>query len=119
MAPEDVVIESRMDRDRRELMERDARWARERADSTLTDYEAAQLEARLRAELDGKITNAVAAEREHTMACLLELTAQLLQRFDGKIAEAVGELRAEVTVQRSINRDTNVAKLPGFLKRQA
>ena len=86
--------ESRADRWRREADETEAARLRER--ERLTAYEAAQPEARLAG---------MVAERSDLMEQLLpELLAAVFRRITAEVNEAVGQLRADVAVQRGVDR---------------
>ena len=100
--------ESRADRWRREADEAEAARLRER--ERLTDYEAAQPEARLAG---------MVAERSYLMEQLLpELLAAVFRRITAEVNEAVGQLRADVAVQRGVDRN-EVVELPNVLRKQS
>jgi hypothetical protein len=96
------------DRWRREANEAEAERKAER-NSRLTDAEAAQLEARL--------VGMVAAERAYWSEVLPELIALLRREITAEISEAIGELRAETNVNRTIDKSENVTELPSFLRK--
>lgn len=111
------------DKWRREATEAEAERKAER-DAKLTEYEA----ARLRAELDGKLadvraelTDLVASER----ASLIELIGQVsflagvIDKIGDKIDESVGGLRAEMNMQRAVDKADNVTELPAFLRKKS
>lgn len=104
--------ESLADRRYREAIERKAeRDAEQQQQHRLTDYEAAQLEARVRAELAGT----VAAER----GFMMELLAEFLAHVERQTNEKVGLLRADMNVQRAVDREgSNVVDMPDFLTKR-
>jgi hypothetical protein len=110
-----MTFEHRNDRTRRELAERDERWAREREREKRQQERVAQTNGDAWATyIQETVKQAVAAEREFMRALLPELIAHLEQKID----EAVGELRAEMNVQRSADK-AQVIDMPNFLRKRA
>jgi hypothetical protein len=106
------------DKWRREATEAEAERKAER-DSKLTEYEAARLridiEAKI-ADVQARIDQAVAAERAYWNEALPELLALMRREITAEISAAVGELRADVNVQRAVDQGV-VTELPSFLRK--
>ena len=108
--------ETLADRRYREAVERKAeREAEQQRGHRPTDYEVAQLEARLRAELEAKCAD-LTDESELLKALLAEAFAYLQREIEAKINAAVGELRADIAVQRGVDHG-EIIELPNVLRK--
>jgi hypothetical protein len=103
-------LESRNDRWRREATEAEATRNAER-DSRLTDAEAAMLEARL--------VGMVESERAVILEIVGETLGLFMKQLRDEIAEQVGLLKAETTLNRTIDKAENITELPNPLQRRA
>jgi hypothetical protein len=107
-------VESRMDRDRREITERDERWARQRARDRISDSELARLLASAETDWQARIDAAVAAERSYWEELLPELIAQLRQNITAEIASVrldVDAMKHEQTKRRRARSNNNITEL--------
>jgi hypothetical protein len=110
--------ETRSQRWERETREREQKFAQERREETLTEWEAQRLEHRL--------AGLVGEQKEFFLQLLAELTAELRHEFEQKVGELsaeIGQLRAEATIAKAYsnnNKSGDVVDLPTLpLRRRA
>ena len=102
---------------RREQTEAEANRERERAlDRAMTDHVRAKL-SEASTDWQARIDQAVAAEHAFWTEALPELIALVRQQITSEIEEKVGLLRADVNMQRAIDKGDNITELPSFLRK--
>jgi hypothetical protein len=94
--------ETRSQRWQREANERERTFARERRARTLTETEAARLEARLVAQIGSQLGEQKGLVLQIVAGVVAELQAEFAERLE-KLAEELGQVRAELTINKALN----------------